>query len=187
MKTHKNIVSIVVAITLILIIVVFRALPLLPNFAPVAAVALFGAFFFSNRLLGWLIAMIGMLISDAFFLDHYSMQMMMINYLALSFPVLWAPLAGKYIKHLTAMSGLKLFGLISLGSLMFFLVSNLGVWLYGQMYVPNLGGLIMCYIAALPFLLSTWASDLFFGTILFGAYKKITISKIQLVFLEKNA
>ena len=37
-------------------------------------------------------------------------------------------------------------------SIIFFLLSNFGVWIGGMMYPLSLSGLISCYIAALPFL-----------------------------------
>ena len=37
-------------------------------------------------------------------------------------------------------------------------------------YPSTLGGLVICYVEALPFLKYTLASDLFFGMVLFGGY-----------------
>ena len=38
------------------------------------------------------------------------------------------------------------------GSILFFMVSNFGVWLLSGMYERSLAGMTECYIAAIPFL-----------------------------------
>ena len=50
-----------------------------------------------------------------------------------------------------------------IGSLFFFIVSNFGVWLLGEMYIKNLNGLFTCYFLALPFFTNTLISTLFFS------------------------
>ena len=51
--------------------------------------------------------------------------------------------------------------------LLFFIISNFGVWATMNMYPPTLAGLGMCYISALPFLTYGMASTIGFS-ILFG-------------------
>jgi hypothetical protein len=55
-------------------------------------------------------------------------------------------------------------------SLSFFLVTNFAVWAFSPIYAANAGGLIKCYIAALPFLQNMLCGDLFWGIVLFGGY-----------------
>ena len=57
-----------------------------------------------------------------------------------------------------------------LGSLIFFLVSNFGVWASGVLspitnlpYEKNLNGLINCYFLAIPFFTKTLISTIFFS------------------------
>ena len=55
-------------------------------------------------------------------------------------------------------------------SVSFYLVSNFMVWaVWGDMYPRTLGGLVQCYVAALPFFRNTVASDLIFSAAFFGA------------------
>ena len=55
-------------------------------------------------------------------------------------------------------------------SISFFLISNFAVWAaWPQMYPRNLGGLMMCYAAGIPFFSGTLTSDLFFSLSFFGA------------------
>ena len=55
-------------------------------------------------------------------------------------------------------------------STLFFIVSNLGVWL-GGWYSMTLGGLVACFTAAIPFYGYTIAGDLAFTVVLFGAWE----------------
>src|SRR5205814_5206418 len=61
------------------------------------------------------------------------------------------------------------------GSVVFFLVTNLGVWLGVNahplpMYPHTLGGLVECYAAALPFFRNTILGDLTYAALMFGSY-----------------
>jgi hypothetical protein len=55
------------------------------------------------------------------------------------------------------------------GGLVFFVISNFGVWL-GDMYPHTPGGLVDCYIAALPFYRNQLVGDLVFTGALFGLH-----------------
>tara|TARA_B100000513_G_C11757642_1_gene136422 strand:- start:242 stop:502 length:261 start_codon:yes stop_codon:yes gene_type:complete len=63
---------------------------------------------------------------------------------------------------------------ILISSLIFFVVSNFGVWIIG--YPKTLEGFITCYIAAIPFFGWTIAGDLFYS---FSA-------KLSLNFFERK-
>lgn len=56
------------------------------------------------------------------------------------------------------------------GSLLFFTITNFGVWLVGGLYPRTLAGLAQCYVAAIPFFRGTLLGDLFYTTVLFGGY-----------------
>ena len=55
-------------------------------------------------------------------------------------------------------------------SVLFFIVTNFGVWAIGTMYPMTLAGLAACYVAAIPFFQNTVAGDLFYATLLFGGF-----------------
>jgi hypothetical protein len=55
-------------------------------------------------------------------------------------------------------------------SMLFFLVTNFGVWLVMDYYPKSLLGLGACYVAALPFFQNTVAGDLFYSGLLFGGF-----------------
>ncbi len=59
-------------------------------------------------------------------------------------------------------------------SLQFFMLTNFAVWFQfagaDRLYARNVGGLIECYTAALPFWGRTLAGDLLFSGAIFGMY-----------------
>jgi hypothetical protein len=59
---------------------------------------------------------------------------------------------------------------VFLGALLFFIVTNFGVWISG-MYGYNLAGLISCYTLAIPFFAYTLISTLIFSLIIEVLYK----------------
>ena len=65
------------------------------------------------------------------------------------------------------------FGILAISlssSVLFFLMSNFGVWMEKIIYVNNMQGLSACYVAALPFFSNEVAATLFFTCIFFGVY-----------------
>lgn len=56
-------------------------------------------------------------------------------------------------------------------SVIFFVVSNFGVWLSDPDYPLNLGGLILCYEMAVPFFHNTVLGDLVYSGVLFGGFE----------------
>ena len=66
-----------------------------------------------------------------------------------------------------------------LGSFQFFVITNLGTWLFGldifgNAYPQTVEGLLYCYTAAVPFHQYTLLSDLGFTAVLFGAHAWLT-------------
>ena len=57
-----------------------------------------------------------------------------------------------------------------IGAVIFFLISNLGVW-FGGSYGYNFNGFITCYILALPFFGNTLLSTFVFSAIIETVYK----------------
>ena len=56
------------------------------------------------------------------------------------------------------------------GSLLFFIITNFGVWTSG-LYGLNFNGLITCYIMAIPFFTNTLMSTLVFSLLIEGIFK----------------
>jgi hypothetical protein len=78
-------------------------------------------------------------------------------------------------RMLRTVTPVRVGGAAFLCSLQFFVLTNLAVWGGGIMshhplYAANLGGLVTCYIEALPFWGRTLAGDLLYSGAIFGLY-----------------
>lgn len=56
--------------------------------------------------------------------------------------------------------------ILTVGSLIFWLWTNLGMWLFSGVYIHSLPGFIQCYAAALPFLRNGLIGDLLWGLLI---------------------
>ena len=145
---------------LIVLVALSRLIPHPPNFTPVAAMALFGGAVFADRKLAFIVPMIALLISDLLIGLHGTML-----YVYGSVAVMVAlGFALHKRRSITRVAG---YGLIS--AVLFFVVTNLGVWLQGGLYPLTVEGLVACYIAAIPFFGNTLVSTLLYAGLLFGA------------------
>lgn len=166
--------KVLVVFTFIVVAALTRMLPHPPNFAPIAAMALFGGAYLNNKKLAYLLPLIGMLFSD------FALQLMYWTGFR-AFPgfhsgMLWvyaAFIAIVAIGHL--LNGKVNFGKVAgagfAGSLLFFAVTNFGVWATGTMYGPGIDGLVACYTAAIPFFHYTLLGDAFYIIALFGGFE----------------
>lgn len=147
----------------------------LPNFAPVAALALFAGYFFRSWLLAICLPLSVMALSDLS-IGGYDWRMMAVVYSMLAVPVAFRSLLRGYLNVDQAglkSASLSVTGLVgcSLGaSVLFFLTTNFGAWLWFSMYEHTTAGLLQCYAMAIPFFRYTLCGDLFFAVALFGGY-----------------
>ena len=157
----------------------------LPNFAPVAALALFAGYFFASRILAILVPVLVMLGSD-WVLGSYNPSLMIVVYGMLTLPVM---LRGLLRRHLDfrpdrpralACSSLGIIGCSLMASIAFFLVTNLAVWYQASWYPTDAAGLLQCYLQALPFFRYTRSGDLLFSVVLFGGYGLATVRSVGL-------
>lgn len=56
------------------------------------------------------------------------------------------------------------------GSVLFFVITNFGVWTMQTLYPKTVDGLWQCYIAGLPFFRTSVIGDLLFSAVFFGGY-----------------
>jgi hypothetical protein len=155
--------------TLVLIgIVIFAALmrflPHPPNFVPIAAIAMFGGAYFSDKRMAFLLPMGIMLLSDLIIGFH---GLMWVVYLSFAAMVGIGILVGrkKNFVNITA-------GAVS-GSILFYLTTNFAVWAMGSgIYYPHsFEGLLMSYTAAIPFFHYSLLGDLFYTAVFFGGFE----------------
>jgi hypothetical protein len=149
----------------------------IPNFAPVAGLALFAGFFFRNR---WMAAAapLGVMLVTDLVLGGYQPLLMASVYGMLALPVCLRGWVRAGVERAAQeRSGLS-YGALVAGllasclacSLAFFLVTNFTTWAVTAWYPRTAAGLWSCYVNALPFLRYTLAGDLFATTLFSGAY-----------------
>lgn len=149
----------------------------IPNFSPIASVALFSGFYLSNKKLALLIPIACMLISDYFVGFH---SLMWAVYLSFALTVVMG------MKMKTSSSKNVIINSV-ISSLVFFFITNSAVWLIGDFYASNLSGLGVCLSMGIPFLKYTLLSSLVFSSVLFGGFQILNnlINK-YLVFSKKS-
>lgn len=161
-------VQLLLALGLVLLAVAGRWLPHPPNATPVAAVALLAGALMTRR--GWALAvpLAALLLSDAL-LGFYSWGVMLAVYAGLALPAVmgrWVPRgAGRY----PMVAGLSFTGAVA-----FFIVSNLGVFLFTVHYAKTQAGLLACFAAALPFFKYTLLGDVCWALGLFAVADLVT-------------
>ncbi|NIM47622.1 MAG: hypothetical protein GTN40_05725 [Candidatus Aenigmarchaeota archaeon] len=160
--------------------VILRILPHAPNFAPIAAMALFGGTYL-NKKYALLVPLAAMFISD-YFIGFYDLKLEFTvwgSFLLVGLIGLWL----RKHKNLRNIIGATL-----LGSVLFFIVTNFTVWAFSSWYPRTIQGLVQCYIMAIPFFRNTILGDLFYVGILFGSYEIVLYlvkNKRYLQYLKK--
>jgi len=152
-----------------------RLIPHPPNFAPIGAMALFGAAYFSQRYLAFVIPIISMWLSDLLlnnvvygqYFDHFVWVYDGFYWTYGAFIIIG--LVGFVL--LKRVKPQILFVASLSASVLFFLISNFGVWASGTMYPHSFSGLISCYAAGMPFFKNTLLGDLVYCSVLFGAFE----------------
>ena len=147
----------------------------LPNFAPVAALALFAGYYFRSLLPALCVPLGVMALSDLV-LGGYDPRMMAVVYGMLALPVFLRSPLRRYLGLTPGKAGAAtaatagLLGCSLASSVLFFLVTNFACWLSMGLYTLDASGLLHCYQQALPFFRHTLCGDLVFATVLFGGY-----------------
>jgi hypothetical protein len=138
-----------------------RLIPHPPNATSITAVALFSGAYFADKRLAFALPITALFLSDAM-LGFYSH--MEVVYLSFALIVC----LGFTLNQ--RRSVLRIGIAAVLASIVFFLVTNFGVWAFGGLYPHTVRGLAECYILALPFFTHTLIGDLFYTALLFGGF-----------------
>ncbi len=148
------------ALALIILGVILRVVPHTANFAPIGAIALFAGAVMNRRYALWLPLVI-MIASDLIIGLHPLIMYTWGAFLLIG--LFGTSLRGKPNWFRVPVGSLS-------ASLIFFVVSNFGVWIEGRLYPATWQGLGDCFLRALPFWRSTLVSDLSFSVLFFGLY-----------------
>ncbi|MDX1512583.1 MAG: DUF6580 family putative transport protein [Gammaproteobacteria bacterium] len=167
-----------IIVGMVLAAAMLRLIPHPPNFAPVAAVALFAGAHVADRRIAFLLPLIAMGLSDIFLGFHDGLVLV---YVCMCIAVAIGVWMRGRIGVLTVAGGSLLSAII------FFVVTNFGVWLTSGMYPVTFDGLVACYAAAIPFFQYTLAGNLFYAALLFGGYALIETRVASLREAVNNA
>ena len=154
----------IVIIAFMLVAILFRLMPHLPNFTPITAIALFGGLYFTNKSMAYLVPMFIMVLSDLF-----------LGFSTISIFVYAAFLLVSFIGTQTKKPSVFT---ILLGSLSFFVITNFGVWLLS--YPKNWAGFIECYTLAIPFFRNSLLGDFFYSGLMILGFNFVQKRYLQL-------
>ncbi|MBI4122202.1 MAG: hypothetical protein HY461_02630 [Parcubacteria group bacterium] len=149
-----------------------RLIEHIPNFAPIAALALVAGYYLPRRW-SWVVPMLAMLVSDMV-IGFYAWPVMLAVYG--SFALAW--LFGTLGK--SANSRLALLPATLSSSVVFFLATNAAVWAFTDMYAPGTVGLLQSYVMGAPFFKWTLLSDMIYT----GAF--VAVIEASLFYFSKS-
>ena len=160
---------------IIILAAMSRLIPHPANFTPIGGMALFGAAYYSKRYWVFIIPLVSMWLADlvlnnvvyARYFDHFVWFYQGCYWTYGAFILIG--LIGIVTLKKTRVQNIILASLLA--SIVFFLVSNYGVWASATMYPKDFSGLITCYTAGLPFFKNTLLGDLVYTGVLFGAFE----------------
>jgi hypothetical protein len=167
--------------TAILVAAMSRLFPHLPNFTPIAAMALFGAVYFENKVTAILVPLVTMFLSDvAMELTtgwgfHNTLVYVYISFILTS-------LIGFWVKRNTTVQTLAIGSVAS--SVLFFIITNFGVWAAGG-FAGGITGLNATYVMGIPYFAPTLLGDIFYNAILFGAFYLLQRKNPALIRIKK--
>ena len=142
---------------IVLLAALTRLLPHPPNVTPVGAMALVAGAYLPSLPLAFMIPLTAMFISDLLIGFHAAMPFV---YAAFIIGVLIGRTLQQWNWKRLLFSSLSF-------SILFFLITNFGVWVMYDYYPKSLQGLLLCYTAALPFFTYEALGTLFYSSVLF--------------------
>lgn len=171
---------------IIITLIISRLIPHAPNFTSSLAGLIFAGFALRKTTLA-IIILAGYYLTDLFINNvYYSGNSANFQWTSQAFLWIYVSLMISFLLSCFLSSRLEspfgLLGISVISSLVFFLLSNFGVWTENFLYPLTFSGLAACYLAALPFLLNELAASVFFVTMFYFVYWKIRAgdSKLKL-------
>jgi hypothetical protein len=143
--------------------------PVLSNFTPVGAMALFGGAYFTDKWKAYLVPLVALFISDIAINSMYAHKLVLWS--SSSIFVYACFLLMTFVGTLMEKVNIVNLGIASLvTTTIHWLVIDLP-WLYGDLYPHTINGYIQSLMAALPFERNMLLGDLIYGIILFGGFE----------------
>jgi len=164
-----------VLIGMIMVATAMRLLPHPPNFTPITAMALFGGACFADKRAAFLVPLLGLFLSDLVLGFHDLMPVVYGSFILTVCLGFWL----RQRRSVPAIMGASI-----AAAVMFFVLTNLGVWAFDAMYPKTMAGLEECFVMAIPFFGNTLLSSLFYSAVLFGGLE--AVRKIGADHAERN-
>ncbi len=139
-------------LALILGVGILRLYIPIPNFSPIAAMALTGGYLLGKNKWAFIVPIAGLFISDLFLALISSANadyLFSISFACVYISSILTVLIGSYVKKSGSWTKLAVAAIFS--SVIYYLITNFGAWLYDPIYAKDLSGLIQSYAAGLLF------------------------------------
>jgi hypothetical protein len=159
-----------------------RWIPHPPNATAIGAMALFAGFQSTSLLVALALPLAALFLGDLMMGFH---ETMMFTYLGFGLVVGLSYFSKRILQQSFVKKGLSVISMALLGSLIFFVVSNVGVWLTSSMYTHDLKGLAECFVMALPFLDNQVVGDLVYTGLLMGSFEYLSVKNPQVFLTQK--
>jgi len=168
---NKVNISYLTIIVLILFASFSRIIPHMPNFTPLGAMALFGGAYLKNKYHALVIPIASLWLSDLvlnnFIFSFYSdFTWFYPGFLWQYTSFILITIIGYFFLKKVNFKNVFITSISS--SLLFFVITNFGVWLSGSIYSLDFQGLITCYVMAIPFYKGTVLGFICYSSLLFG-------------------
>jgi len=175
MTTEKINIRFSVLVLMILTAAFSRLIPHPANFAPIGALGLFGAAYFTRKWIAIILPLAGLWLSDVvinntLYAQYYkSFTLFYDGFYWIYGTIALTTILGFYMLKKVSVKNVLTSSLLV--SILFFLITNFGCWPGSTTYPQNFGGLMTCYAAGIPFFGGTIAGNVFYSIVLFGGFE----------------
>ena len=168
--------NLMIPVIMMTLLVISRMISDIPNFTATIALIMFTSYLIRDKFLSVLVILVSQIISDLYIGIYSSMFFV---YGAYVFIALLSPI----IMNKLSFKSVLISSLVT--PTIFYIVSNFGVWITGSTYPLSLDGLIMCYVAGIPFFDETLLSTVVFSVTIYVMMKLIVKEPEKLILIKK--
>jgi len=168
--------DLMIPVIMMTLLVISRMISDIPNFTATIALIMFTSYLIRDKFQSVLVILVSQIISDLYIGIYSSMFFV---YGAYVFIALLSPI----IMNKLSFKSVLISSLVT--PTIFYIVSNFGVWITGSTYPLSLDGLIMCYVAGIPFFDETLLSTVVFSVTIYVMMKLIVKEPEKLILIKK--